>query len=147
MSGSVGGGGGGVSLAWARSGPRQVKFQCRFLLTGFFSAVSQVRLGRNDTRPAAPGLEDLFYRHGMLSVGRPAVQITNLHSQANAPAPGAIQTSFIKKAAIWPGRRPSGPFANVFPISRSLRLGVRLISLFESWNLLKVLIALVLSSR
>lgn len=30
------------------------------------SPMSQVRLGRNDTKPPAPGLEDLFYRYGML---------------------------------------------------------------------------------
>lgn len=37
-----------------------------------------------------------------------------MHSQTNAAAPGAVQTSQIGTAAAWPGRPPSGPFADGF---------------------------------
>lgn len=41
--------------------------ECQFMLSLFLSVISQVRLGRNETQPPAPGLEDLFYRYGMNS--------------------------------------------------------------------------------
>lgn len=39
----------------------------------FFFFQFQVRLGRNDTKPVAPGLEELFYRYGTAVIEHPAV--------------------------------------------------------------------------